>query len=82
MIDYTPPPPTVKIAREAVVYALDYFSQAVDGKIVIGKCPRKGKRSRVCATRIDGPEKYKFRVIVTCLGFDCEAQDIQIRRRK
>lgn len=60
------PVPTVIEAKNAVHIVFDTFAAAEDGRLVVGaNCPRIGRQSRVCVARVEGPQKFRFRVVVT-----------------
>jgi hypothetical protein len=58
-------PPSPAEAHEATRQALYSVVAILDGKLDINGCPRKGRRSRVCAADIKGRDPLRLSVVVT-----------------
>jgi hypothetical protein len=57
--------PTFREARTAVHWGLDRYSDSTDGKLILGGCTPRGRKSVVCRARIDGPVPARYRCIIT-----------------
>lgn len=57
--------PTFSQARGAIRATMGLYAQVLDGRLVVGPCDRRGKRSVVCRARITGRQPERYRVVVS-----------------
>src|SRR5689334_4546221 len=56
--------PTFGEARGAIHVIFANYAASFDGRLIVGPCARRGKRSVVCRARITGREPERLRVVV------------------
>ena len=57
--------PTVIEAHNAIHIAYDNYADVTKHRLVIGRCPAVGRRSRACDVVLVGPVPQAWRVVVT-----------------
>lgn len=55
-------------ARRAATIVLGQLPAAMDGRLVLGPCARRGTATQVTRARIVGPTPLRFRVLVSGAG--------------